>query len=296
MPLTKEQLIQYTQDLARERGFDATKTAQLVALVDGDSDVTISRQQLRELIEPIVEHPLARHATFSQQLDLYKKKREELEQWRNNTAEPLLAKHKAELEQAQRVVAAFEAKFGKLEDVQDIGGGKGVTSTGEVVDMKKVEEVAAKVIQQDRQDFVQFELERDEIQRSHFSMFKELPNVSELLQHIGSAAQTGKALSLRDAYEELYGPRVKEYQAKVENEKLESEVNKRVAERERLRRTSAPRDGAALGEGAEGPFWGRTEAKEGDGKSAATPSDVDLEIAFQRDMQEQLIKNNAVTP
>jgi tyrosine-protein phosphatase YwqE len=286
MALTQAQLNEYLKGLAKEKGFDEARTGRLVALVEGDEDVTISRAELRELVTPIVEHPLARQAAFSREMDTLKEKHQGLDKWHREQALPAVQRSQAEVTRLQSTIEKYEGRFGKLDDVQDIGGGKGVTKQGDVVDMTKVNELLAN---RDRQ-FLAMQLDQDRIIRAHFERFKEIPNISELVKVIGEKSNDSRQLTLDDAYNEVYGTRVQEFVKQQDDLRIKTEVDKAIAA-DRARRP-APGSGATVGE-VKGDFWDHhnAHANAAPKKDAAAPapiSEVDLENAFAADLVSEL--------
>jgi hypothetical protein len=284
MALTQAQLNEYLRNLAKEKGFDETRTGRLVALVEGDEDVTISRAELRELVAPIVEHPLSRQATFSRAMDEVKEKHQGLEKWHREQALPAVQKAQSEAARLRSVVEKFEERFGKLDDVQDLGGGKGVTKQGDVVDMTRVNEL----LQQRDKQFLAMQLDQDRIIRAHYERFKEIPNISELVKVIGEKSTDTRSLTLDDAYNEVYGERVQAFDKEQNEKAFNAEVEKRLAA-ERARRP-APGSGATAGE-VKGDFWDHHNSTPK--KDAVVPTEVDLENAFAADLMTELSQRDA---
>jgi hypothetical protein len=284
MPLTPEQLKTYLQTLAKEKGFDADRTTRLTSLIEGDGDITLTRQEARELLTPIVEHPFARHATFAKSMDEVKEKHQTLEKWHREQALPAVERSAKEVERLNGKLAKFVERYGDLEDVTDIGGGKGVTKTGDVVDMNKVNEL----LNQQASNFLMFEKDKDRIVREHFSRFGEIPNVTQLMELISERAQANKQMTLDDAYNELHGDRVKEFDDKAKSDAIEAEVNKRLAAERARRPADVPGAGRVESTGA---FWAQQSAATKDDKSApANLSDSERADAFAADLTTELQK------
>lgn len=286
MKLTEEQLKQYLNGIAKERGFDDTRTGKLMALVSGDGDVTIARAELKEILEPIVEHPLARHSEFASAMDKAQQQYAAVEKWRTGVAEPAIVKEKERADNLEKRVAAFKARYGELDDVADMGGGKGMTATGETVNMDKVNELLAADRKARSQEFWEYQLDSDRIVREHFNRFKELPNMSEMIAAIGAAANdpvNPRRLSLDDVYKEKYGERLQKYEKEQDDRRIDAEVQKRIAAQRA--RPNAPRSGASADDG--GVFWG--QHKDADAPAvAAGAQPTDLASAFAADFESTL--------
>lgn len=296
MRLTNEQLQTYLKGIAKERNFDDARTGRLVQLVTGEGDITLTRAEIRELLEPIVEHPLARHSEFSSRMDAVTQKYAALEKWRTEVAEPAVARADQEKAQLQRTVDAFRARFGELEDVEDIGGGRGKTATGEVVDMAKVNALIDADRKARSHEFLAFQMDQDRITREHYDRFKTLPDISELIRIIGAAANDPikpRTMSLDEAYKEKYGDQVQKHEKDAEERRFQEEVDKR----DRARRA---RKSDSTGTNADGVFWSHhkdqpaaTAASGGEGGDKAPANDADLANNFMSTFNQVLRESEA---
>lgn len=284
--LTPAQMAEYLKGLAKEKQFDEARTGKLLSLIEGDADVTLTRAELRELLEPIVELPFGRHATFSQKMNEVQGFRNTLEKWRTDEMLPAFKQANDRAASALAKVAKFEERYGSIDEIEDEGGGKGRTLSGEIIDIKKVQEIIAERESGMAKQFLAFQLDQDRLTREHFSRFKEIPDLSKLMEVVAEAAKTGKSLSLPEAYTEVYGEKVQAHTAEAENKRIDAEVSKRL-NAERARRPAGA-NGAAIPE--DGSFFAHYVKEQ---KGEAKPqSDADLEAAFNADYAEELAKRD----
>jgi hypothetical protein len=295
--LTTEQLTEYLRGIAKERGFDDTRTGRLTALVAGDGDLTITRADLREILEPIVEHPLARHADFARKLDEYNKMYVGLQTWKAG-AEKTVADAEAEVQKYKTEVERLRAQIGDPDDVHDRGDGTGVTKEGKVVSMEDVNKLVAserdQIQQRMSQEFLGYQLDADRITREHFERFGALPNMGELLKRIAEAQKdpiNPRKLDLDEAYNEIHGDKVKQYEAKKEEERIEKLVKERV-------RQQTSRAGSTSGANTteDGVLFsgGKIRGTIGTDPNPPAPLDENAALAaFEADFNAELVAANA---
>ena len=291
MKLTNEQLQTYLRGMAKERGFDETRTGKLVSLVSGEGDVTLTRAELKELLEPIVEHPLSRQSEFSSAMDRAQQQYLAVDRWRREVAEPAVTKEQERAAKLEQRIEAFKARYGDIEDVTDMGGGTGVTATGEKVNMDKVNELMAADRQARSREFWEYQLDASRIRTEHFNRFKELPDEAAMIAAIAAAANdpvNPRRLSLDDVYKERYGEKVQKYNQEQEEKRIEDLVQKRITPQRA--RPNAPRSGASAEDG--GVFWG--QHKDADAPApAAGGQPTDLASAFNADFETTLAAETA---
>ena len=286
MALTAEQYKAYLQGLAKEKGFDAGKTEKLTALIEGEGDITLTRAELKDLIQPIVEHPLARHADYARAMDGLSTKEKTLNEWYEKKAKPAWEQMQQATTAAQAKIKKYEDRYGDLDEAEDIGGGKARTATGDIVDIKKVTDLVSERENGLARQFLTFQLDQNRIQREHFAKFKEVPDLAKLMAVVSERSTPEKPITLDDAYAEVYGEQVQAYSKEAEEKRIDAIVNDRL-KAERARK-AAPVNGAAVAE--TGTFFAQHADSQ---KSDAKPmSDAEREALFNADLETELAKIN----
>lgn len=261
--MTKEELETYVRSLCKEKNYSQEDTDKAVALAVGSDETA-------RILGPIIDLPLGRQADAArtyQGLQAYKLK---LAKWRDEEIKPALTAAEDRAKKAEEKALKLEAKYGKLDDSEDLGDGTSRTPSGDIVDTKKLEDVKAAIKQETSRDFLAVQLDTDRITRAHFERTGKLPDITQLWGLIANPPTDANGrpvaiTNLDEAYNHVHGADIKASAEKAHSDEIAA-AEKRGAEnlrKELLARGGSPRDlGASMRESESGMFG--PPPKEGD--------------------------------
>lgn len=292
MARSKDELKIYVAALAKEKNLTEDQTALAIAAATGDVE-SLTKEQIAQIITPLLDLAVGRQADYSRSMDEARTEKDraiahqrKLEQWRTQDVLP-------EITKLREKVTKFQDRYGDIDDIQDVGGGKSVTPSGEVVSTAKVNEIRSDIAK----DFLTFESERSELSVEHFRHFKEPLDTRPLLDIIGKAANdpiNPRQLGLKDAYTLLHGPKITEMAAAARADELAAARREGKEEgRKEARVQAAPRTGAAIPPQAPGTFWHHMNTGGGSNEANNTPqmSDAERAAMFTNDFRTRLAEN-----
>lgn len=304
MARAKDELKQLVLDLCKEKNFSPEMTEVAVGVITGDAKYA----EIAPAVAPLIDLAVGRHADYSRLSDAAKtemlKARQiyaQNEAWRQQEAIPAVKRAQEQAAALQAKIAKFQERYGDLEDVEDIGGGRGMTASGKVVSMEMVEKLKEEAVQSAKsvmaKEFADYERDRNKVIMEHAKLFKgEIPDVNLLLDTIGEAAAEGNPnMGLLDAYNKVYGPKI----AEINQAAHDAEIKAAEQRGEQRGRAAAAgvmtRSGAAIPENT-GEFWSHmsTIEKQGD-KPAAQLSEAERAAAFGADLSAALAANEQST-
>lgn len=304
MARAKDELKQLVLDLCKEKNFTPEMTEAAVGVVMGDAKYA----EIAPVITPLIDLAVGRHADYSKLSDAARaemmKARQiyaQNEAWRQQEAIPAVKRAQEQAAALQAKIAKFQERYGDLEDVEDIGGGRAMTASGKVVSMETVEKLKEEAVQLAKgamaKEFVDFERDRSRLQVQHAKLFKgEILDTGLLLDTIGKAAAEGNPnMSLEQAYHELYGPKIQEINQAAHDAEIKA-AEQRGEQRGRAAAAGVmTRSGAAIPEST-GEFWSQMSAAEKQGDKPATQlSEAERAAAFGADLSAALAANEQST-
>ena len=287
--MDKAELKKYLAGIAKERGFDETRTGRLLGIVEGEGDVTLSRDEIAELLAPIVEHPFSRQSAFSKAMDEGNARIKKYDEWYPQAS----AAANAALEKAgksEAALAKYEKLYGPVDDIEDVGDGKGRTPSGAIVDLKKVEEVTDQKLQAWGRDTMRVVLDSNKVTREHARRFKgEIVDLDPLMTKVAEHQVKGERdYDLIAAYQDEYGDKIKELDTAAQLARDNGIAEKaRLEERTRLMAGSRP---GAVVRDEKGVFWDKQAADEK--VAGAALSTDERQSAFLSDLNTELAKRD----
>lgn len=269
-PKTKQEVAQYFKELAEKAGMPKDKAALIEQLFDHDDfAATVDREGIMTRSE------------FSRNMNEFQEAKQKWIKWYQEEALPTVKNAQT----AQSRVEQYEKKFGKLEDVKDLGDGTGKTPSGDYVDMDKVQKLIDEKIQEGIQNANSFSIGTStSIARAMFDYQHRFGKTLDPTELLKTAAEEG--ITVEKAYENLIAPDVEKQSAEAKQKEIDAAVKKALAE-ERMRKEN-PNPEADPSE--QSPFYAtRSMSKagksEGDaGKKADEPTDltaIDAELESQ---------------
>lgn len=301
MARTKDELKQYAADLAKEKGLPDNLAKIGIAVMTGDKEALkdVPLDDLIAAVGPMADLAVGRGADYQRAMTettaAQRKARTAYDEniaWKNK-ALPEFTQATADLQAARDRLAVYEKEFGPLDETVDIGGGKTVTATGKVVkteDLDKLRtEVAAETEKRLAGQFMQFQFEEGNLTEQHFKRFKEPMNKAKLIEIMAKHAadpENPRAISLTDAYNELYGEQVTKQDADARAAEIKAAEERGIAKGRTAAAAALGRSGAAVPES--GMVFDRinAERKAGDKPVIDEQSDDDLAAAFAADLEQ----------
>lgn len=299
MAFTKEQREKYLRDIGAERKLSAEVIDRTIKILDADTD------EAKALAEVIIDLPLSRHSEFSSAMDKARNAEQaslalyaDNKRWREREAAPQLIKAQQDADALRKTVAAFEERFGPLDDVQDLGKGQSMTATGQVVKTSDIERIKTDAVALARaqmaKEFLAFRTEENTLQLKHAKLFGgEMLDTTALLGVVAKHAQDAlnpQQISLTEAHNELYGAKITELEQHAREAEIKA-AEKRGEDKGRAAvAASIERTGAAVPES--GGFWDRMQQLEKE-NSKGQPTSSDSESAFVADLRRERAKLEA---
>lgn len=307
-----DELKQYVEDLAKEKGLTDTQTKIGIAFMTGDREALkdVSIEDLRAAVVPIADLAVGRRADHSRAMNAAQQAHtkavvdyEANQTWRKD-AKAEYDKALADRTALQSKVAKYESEYGALDETVDIGGGNTVTQTGDIVRTKDIEALRAQIETQTTQklagQFMQFQLEEGNLSTAHFARFKEPLNKARLIEVMAEHnANNPKAqpISLTQAYQLEYGDKVVEMDTAARAAELKAAEDRGVAKGRTAAAAALGRSGAAVPE--IGIVFDRinTERKAGDKPVVDAHSDEEGAALFAQDLEQfsRTTDDNAAT-
>jgi len=295
-----DELKQYAEELAKEKGLTEPQIKIAVAFMTGDTEALkdVPLADVIAAVTPVADQAVGRRADHSRAMGeaqkaqkLAKQAYDDNQAWRG-TAKADYDKALAERDAVLVNLKKYEDEFGPLDETVNIGGGKTVTATGDVVRTKDIEalraEIETKTTQKLAGQFMQFQLEEGQLATQHFARFKEPLNKARLIEIMAehSAADPQHPISLTQAYNEEYGTKVTELDTAARAAEITAAENRGVEKGRKAAAAAMGRSGAAVPE--TGIVFDRIEAerKAGDKKVIDAHSDDENAALFAQDLEQ----------
>lgn len=296
-----DELKQYAEELAKEKGLTEPQIKIAVAFMSGDTealkDVPIA--DVIAAVTPVADQAVGRRADHSRAMGeaqkaqlAAKKAYDDNQAWRG-TAKADYDKALADRDLAMINLKKYEEEFGALDGTVDIGGGKTVTATGDVVRTKDLDALRAQIEQQTEQklagQFMQFQFEEGSLNTAHYARFKEPLNKARLIEVMAQhSADNPKAapISLTQAYQLEYGDKVTELDTNARAAELKAAEDRGVAKGRAAAAAMLGHSGATVPES--GMVFDRinTERKAGDKPVIDPHSDEENAALFAQDLEQ----------
>jgi len=296
-----DELKQYAEELAKEKGLTEPQIKIAVAFMTGDTEALkdVPLADVIAAVTPVADQAVGRRADHSRAMGeaqkaqkLAKQAYDDNQAWRG-TAKADYDKALAERDAVLVNLKKYEDEFGPLDETVNIGGGKTVTATGDVVRTKDVEALRKTIKDETRAElagqFMQFQFEEGQLATQHFARFKEPLNKARLIEIMGQhAVDNPKAapLSLTQAYEVEYGEKVTKLDTDARAAEIRAAEDRGIEKGRKAAATAMGRSGAAVPE--TGIVFDRIEAerKAGDKKVIDAHSDDENAALFAQDLEQ----------
>jgi len=301
MARSKDELKAYAAALAKEKGLPDNLAQIGIAVMTGDKEALkdVPLDDLIAAVGPLADLAVGRQADYSRAMGEVKQQHKAAEdaykgnlKWKTD-ARAEFDKAVADRAAALGKIAAYEEEYGSLDETVDIGKGKSVTATGDVVKTADLKALREEVRDQMASEFLQFQIEEGNLVEQHFARFKQPLNKAKLIEVVGKHAAdpiNPRNISLTDAYNELYGEKITQLDTEARAAELKAAKDEGRNEGRKEGRAAAMstigRSGAAVSEDS-GAVFARIDAerKAGD-KPVADLSDDELAAAFVADMEQ----------
>lgn len=296
-----DELKQYVEDLAKEKGLPDTQTKIAIAFMTGDQEALkdVSIEDLRAAVVPITDLAVGRRADHSRAMNAAQQVHnkavadyEANQTWRT-TAKAEFDKAVSDRTAALAKVAKYEQEFGPLDGTVDIGGGDTVTATGDIVRTKDIVALRAEIEAQTTQklagQFMQFQLEEGTLSTAHFARFKEPLNKARLIEVMAehnAANPKAQPISLTQAYQIEYGDKITELDTAARAAEIKAAEDRGIAKGRTAAAAMLGRSGAAVLE--TGIVFDNISAqrKAGDKPVVAEHSDEENAALFAQDLEQ----------
>jgi hypothetical protein len=291
-----DELKTYIEGICKDKNFTPEQTQLALAVSTGEVD-QLTKEQLTQVIIPLIDLTVGRHGDWSREMDAARTAKQgadddraKLKAWRDKEIVPLVEQTKSERDKALAKVAKFEAQFGPIDDAEDLGDGTTRTAKGAIVKTEDVDKLVAATEQKMAKEFLSFASDQSRLTKRHADKFKgEILDINPLLEVMSRHANEGRPVGLDDAYTELYGPKITELEQQQRADELKA-AEKR-GEEAAIKRITAEslKSGAVIPEGS-GAFWDQ-QREAGSTTDSAKLTDQDRAALFGSDFQTRLQEN-----
>ena len=240
--MTKEQREAYVRQLCKDKNYDEAKTAKVVAAAHAQAAADEDG-----LFDALIELPIRSSADYNKKVDELRQKASGLDTWFAG-AQKAVSDAKSAKEQAEARIKKFEAKYGDLDDDDDPNPNP---KPGKKPSAAEIDQLKADIAARDGH-YLNLVADAGDVIARHARMFRgEVISTRDLLKKVGEAAAdpiNPRNITIDDAYNELYGDRVREAQ-QAEIRANEDRLRNEGAEAERKRfQRSGSRSGATITE------------------------------------------------
>lgn len=241
--MTKEQREAYVRQVCKDKGYDDTKTAKVIAAAHKQAE-----EDDDGLFDALIELPIKSSADYNKKVDELKAKATGLDTW-HKQAQGVLAAEAKKREEAEARIRKFETKYGEIEE--DDEGTLPPPKRGKQPSVSEIEQLKADMAARDGH-YLNLIADGGDIVARHARMFKgEIISTRDLLKAVGEAAAdptNPRNITMEDAYLALHGERVKEAEQLAVKSREDALRNEGREEIRKQFAKSGGRSGAAISE------------------------------------------------